>query len=281
MAKNKKISTYVLVSFAAAVALGGILTYFTLQFYQKVDVIVVANTVEPYSRVLTKEDFKTIQVAKADKQYYDGFVTDINALVGKLPTTIITENLPVMPSQIIDPDSATDVATIVTDKKDRGVYLTLNKERALNGDVKVGSVLDFYIETSAPKPLPNDPQYEETYVVPFQKSYKVTKCIVNEDGSVSIFFEFPMEESEKYLMLNAGIEKKTFRLLATLPNAIHDKYNDSKTLTLSDFQNTLLSNSSYFTSVSDLFDSRTDVANGTNIDISINSSNDETKTDKK
>lgn len=281
MAKNKKISTYVLVSFAAAVALGGILTYFTLQFYQKVDVIVVANTVEPYSRVLTKEDFKTIQVAKADKQYYDGFVTDINALVGKLPTTTITENLPVMPSQIIDPDSATDVATIVTDKKDRGVYLTLNKERALNGDVKVGSVLDFYIETSAPKPLPNDPQYEETYVVPFQKSYKVTKCIVNEDGSVSIFFEFPMEESEKYLMLNAGIEKKTFRLLATLPNAIHDKYNDSKTLTLSDFQNTLLSNSSYFTSVSDLFDSRTDVANGTNIDISIDSSNDETKTDKK
>ena len=251
--KTKKVSTHILISLGSALALGGIVTILILQTFQKVPVIVAARDIEPYGEVITAEDFKTIEIAKGDINNFEGFVSKKEDLIGKVVTSSVYEGQPVKDIQFINPDESSGIQSIVSDKGNRGLYLQMTESNSLLGDMKIGGVYDFYIIVENPKPLQGKEDNTETAIVPLQSSYAVNKLISQEDGSIDVFMEFPADESERYIMLKNMITNNKAVLVATMPNAIHEKY-DGKILGYDDFFGAVMSDTKYFTSINDTKD---------------------------
>lgn len=255
--KAKKMSTHVVVALGASLALGGIFTVLSMQSFAKVNVLVAARDIEPYSASITAEDFKTIQIAKGDIGNFEGFVANANDLIGKVPATAIFSGQPVKDIQFIHPDDAKGLQSIVTDEGNRGLYLPMTAANALLGDMKMGGEYDFYIVTEKPKPVEGDPNNKELIVVPLQSSFMVNKIITSESGDVNVFFEFPEDESEKYVMLKSLLLSNSASLIATMPNAIHEEYKANR-LDYTTFFSGLMSAKEYFTSVNDKSNSKGD-----------------------
>lgn len=247
--KAKQISTYVVVALGASLILGGIFTVLSMQTFAKVPMVVAARDIEPYSGVIMPEDFKVIEVSKGDKKNFAGFIENSNELIGKVATSPIYEGQPVKGTQFINPDDAQGVQSIVTKEGNRGLYLPMTASNALLGDMKIGGEYDFYIVIESPKPIAGKEDNTETVIVPLQSSYMVNKLIVAEDGTVSVFVEFPEEESERYVMLKGLLSTDKAVLMATMPNAIHEDY-EGKKLTYTEFFGALMNDANYFTSVS-------------------------------
>lgn len=277
--KAKQISTYVVVALGASLILGGIFTVLSMQTFSKVPMIVAARDIEPYSGVITQEDFKIIEVSKGDRKNFTGFVGNANALIGKVATSTIYEGQPVKEVQFINPEDATGVQSIVTDEGNRGLYLPMTISNALQGDMKIGGEYDFYIIVENPKPLPGKEDNTESVVIPLQSSYMVNKLIAGEDGTFNVFIEFPEEESERYIMLKHMLTNNKAVLMATMPNAIHEDYEGEK-LEFTEFFGSLIKDKNYFTSVNqegEVEDSDTEINVGN--DITSPKNEDETSTE--
>lgn len=247
--KSNKVSISVLVSAGTAVLLGGVITGLSMLTFSKTDLVVAVNDIVPYERELMEEDFKTIKVSKNDIKYFDGFVTNSKDLVGKIATTSIVSGQPVRPTQFINPAVADDVNSIVSDENNRGIYLNLSGHTALyGGEVKTGAILDFYLIVKVP--TENKTGEPELRIIPFQESYTIKKMNTTENGVNSIFFEFPKEENERYLMLQESILAGNVELVATVPNPLHEDYK-GQPLDYNTFFNSLVNNPSYFTSYKD------------------------------
>lgn len=251
--KNKSINTYILVSAISAVGLGGILTVLTVETFGKVPVLVANSDIAPYSRAVTEEDFRIIEVSKGDKKHFANFADNkhIAQLVGKIPNSSITSGQPVKLSQFIDPDNPLEVNTIVSDGDLRGIYLPISYESALSGDMKVGSIVDFYLMVQEDKPTAQGKTEKEWIAHPFQKSYEIKKIKTNEDNSMLVFFEFPKEDSEKYLLLNQNLSDKSMYLTAVMPNPLHNSY-EGTILTNTDFKTDLNEIKDYFTPMTEI-----------------------------
>lgn len=271
--KAKQISTYVVIALGASVVLGGIFTVMFMQTFSKANVIVAARDIDPYSGEITVEDFTTIEVAKGDLDNFTGFVSNMNDLVGKVATTAIYQGQPVKDVQFINPEDATGIQSIVTSEGNRGMYFHMTSTDALLGDMKVGGEYDFYIVTEKENALLGEDE-KESVIVPLQASYKVNKMYVSEeDGSVAVFIEFPEEESERYVMLKHLITQDKAKLIATMPNAIHEDYL-ANTLTETDFIGAILGDEGYFTSINIEEKSDEDTEITTNNDVTSEDKND-------
>ncbi len=269
--KNKKMNPTITIALASGICLSGLCTYLAVQTFGTVPMLVAATDItEPYSRAITAEDFVQIEVSRRDKKSFQEFEQDINSLVGKIPTTTIIKGQPVKRTQFVDPNVAEEVNTIVSDKNLRGIYLPITNSGALNGDLKSGSTVDFYLMVKTPKATSSDPEAKEWTVVPFQESYTVKKLAVNEDEEMSVFFEFPKEESERYVLLKESLSGEDMKLIAVMPNPIHDKY-DGKSLTYSEFESLLRSNPDYFKKMSDIV--KNNSQNDVNITVNDSSQN--------
>ena len=271
--KAKQISTYVVIALGASVVLGGIFTVMFMQTFSKANVIVAARDIDPYSGEITVEDFTTIEVAKGDLDNFTGFVSNMNDLVGKVATTAIYQGHPVKDVQFINPEDAPGIQSIVTSEGNRGMYFHMTSTDALLGDMKVGGEYDFYIVTEKENALLGEDE-KESVIVPLQASYKVNKMYVSEeDGSVAVFIEFPEEESERYVMLKHLITQDKAKLIATMPNAIHEDYL-ANTLTETDFIGAILGDEGYFTSINIEEKSDEDTEITTNNDVTSEDKND-------
>lgn len=256
--KAKKISTHVVIALGASLVLGGIFTVLSMQSFSKVKVIVAARDIEPYSQALVAEDFKVIEIARGDVGNFSEFVNKSEELIGKVPTTAIFSGQPVKSIQFVNPDDAKGLQSIVTNEGNRGLYLPMTATNALLGDMKIGGEYDFYIAAEQPKPVEGNPANTETVIVPLQASYMVNKLITSEDGNVSVFIEFPEEESERYVMLKTLLTNNKAQLIATMPNAIHEQYQANR-LEYADFFGGLIKDKNFFTSVNEKFLEKTDV----------------------
>lgn len=245
--KAKQISTYVVIALGASLALGGIFTVLAMQTFAKAEVLVANRDIEPYSGEITAEDFTTIEVAKGDAKNFESFVNNPAELIGKVPTTAIYQGQPVKGVQFINPDDATSLQNVVSDEKNRGIYLPVSYSNALCGDMKIGGIYDIYLSVTTPDASNNNKT--NASIVPLQTSYKINKYILNEDGSMYIFMEFPADESEEYVMLKRLVENGTIDVVVTMPNVIHEYYN-AETLEYNEFFGALLKNPNYFTSIS-------------------------------
>lgn len=248
--KNKQVSSYLLIAVGSAIVLGGMLTILIMKTFAKETLVVAAKNITPYSEPLTLENFKEVQISKGDKAIFSDFVTDINSLVGKVATSQMVAGQPIKSSQFIDPEDAEQVQTIVSSENNRGVYLNMDFENALEGEVKSGGIYDFYLAIKVPKPTASNPDNKEWNVKLFQKSYMVDK-IITSDSSIKIFFEFPSKESEQYLLLKEAISKGDIKLIAVMPNPLHESY-DGNELSYSEFYDKLISGEKYFSSISDV-----------------------------
>lgn len=153
------------------------------------------------------------------------------------------------------------------------MYFHMTSTDALLGDMKVGGEYDFYIVTEKENALLGEDE-KESVIVPLQASYKVNKMYVSEeDGSVAVFIEFPEEESERYVMLKHLITQDKAKLIATMPNAIHEDYL-ANTLTETDFIGAILGDEGYFTSINIEEKSDEDTEITTNNDVTSEDKND-------
>ena len=277
--KAKQISTYVIIALGASVVLGGIFTVMFMQTFAKANVIVAAKDIVPYSGKIKQEDFTTIEIAKGDVKNFTGFVANMDDLIGKVATTAIYKGQPVKSMQFVNPEDAVSLQNIVTSEGNRGLYFNMTAANALLGDMKVGGEYDFYVVTEKKNALLGDGE-KEVVIIPLQASYKVNRIYNSEDNSsVSVFIEFPEEESERYVMLKQLITEGKANLIATMPNAIHNDY-FANTLTETDFIGAMLDNKGYFTSINVKEQSDVDTEITTNNDVDKNGeANNEDKKD--
>lgn len=152
--KAKQISTYLVIALGASLVLGGIFTVLSMQTFAKTEILVAKRDIEPYSGEILAEDFTTIEVAKGDAKNFESFINNPADLIGKVPTTAIYQGQPVKDVQFVNPEDATSLQSIVTDEKNRGLYLPVSYTNALCGDIKVGGIYDIYLSVTTIK-LPN------------------------------------------------------------------------------------------------------------------------------
>lgn len=276
--KAKQISTYLVIALGASLVLGGIFTVLSMQTFAKTEILVASRDIEPYSGEILAEDFTTIEVAKGDAASFESFVNNPEELIGKIPTTAIYQGQPVKEVQFVNPEDSASLQSIVTDEKNRGLYLPVSYSNALCGDMKVGGIYDIYLSVTTPNTNVNDKNSTSLTVVPLQTSYKMNKFILNEDGSMYIFVEFPVEESEEYVMLKKLVENEDIEVVVTMPNAIHEYY-DAESLEYSEFFGALLKNPNYFTSISQLENNVEDVEVNNDVEINSTTSNENVSED--
>lgn len=244
--KNTKPSNSVILGIGAAGVTTAILTTLSYQIFKTEPIVVAARDIEAFQeQPLTETDFKIIHVSSRNKKDFNGFADSISSLVGTIPKTDIVSNQPVKRSQFIDPNNAEEIQNVVSSQENRSLYLPVSSENVLFGDLKVGSSVDLFIKTTKPNPTVADPNNEEEILIPFQMSFRVTKMKVLSDSEYLVFFDFPMEESEQYIMLKELIDSDNAEIIATMPNIIHKPY-DGITITNEEFKNSLLSTSNYF-----------------------------------
>lgn len=244
--KNTKPSNSVILGIAAAGVTTAILTTLSYQIFKTEPIVVAARDIEAFQeQPLSEADFKIIHVSSRNKKDFNGFADNISSLVGTIPKTDIVSNQPVKRSQFIDPNNAEEIQNVVSSQENRSLYLPVSSENVLFGDLKVGSSVDLFIKTTKPSPTVADPDNEEEVLIPFQMSFRVTKMKVLNDSEYLIFFDFPMEESEQYIMLKELLDSDNAKLIATMPNTIHKPYN-GVTITSEEFKNSLLATSNYF-----------------------------------
>lgn len=244
--KNTKPSNSVILGIGAAGVTTAILTTLSYQIFKTEPIVVAARDIEAFQeQPLTETDFKIIHVSSRNKKDFNGFADNISSLVGTIPKTDIASNQPVKRSQFVDPNNAEEIQNVVSSQENRSLYLPVSSENVLFGDLKVGSSVDLFIKTTKPNPTVADPDNEEEILIPFQMSFRVTKMKVLSDSEYLVFFDFPMEESEQYIMLKELIDSDNAKIIATMPNIIHKPY-DGITITNEEFKNSLLSTSNYF-----------------------------------
>lgn len=248
--KKNKISNSFVIGIAAATVTTGLFTFLSYQTFKTEPIIVAAKDIDAFSNTpIVAEDFKTLYISSRNKKDFEGFVDNVNSLIGTIPTTNITTNQPVKRSQFINPENAEEVQSIVSSDTNRGIYLPVASSNVLLGDLKVGSSLDLYILTTKPQPTAADPDNEITVLLPFQMSFRVEAMKMQDETTFAIFFDFPMEESERYLMLKEMLENGSAELVATMPNSLHKEY-DGSTITEEEFKELLITSPDYFTNIS-------------------------------
>lgn len=247
--KNTKPSNSVILGIGAAGVTTAILTTLSYQIFKTEPIIVAARDIEAFQeQPLNETDFKVIHISARNKKDFSGFADNISSLVGTIPKTDIVSNQPVKRSQFIDPNNAEEIQNVVSSQENRSLYLPVSSENVLFGDLKVGSSVDLFIKTTKPSPTVADPDNEVEVLIPFQMSFRVKKMKVLSDSEYLIFFDFPMEESEQYIMLKELIDNDEAKLIATMPNIIHKPY-DGISITYEEFKNSLLSTSNYFSKI--------------------------------
>ena len=67
------------------------LTFLAYQTFKTEPILVAANSIDAFRTTpIVAEDFKTIYISARNKKDFEGFVDNINSLIGTIPTTNIT-----------------------------------------------------------------------------------------------------------------------------------------------------------------------------------------------
>ena len=247
--KKQTVNNSFVIGVSAGVVTSAIVVGLCMQIFKTEPIIVAARDLNAYSgEPLTVEDFKTIHVSSRNKSDFIDFVDNVANLVGTIPTTNIVQNQPVKRSQFINPEDAQEVQQIVSSDVNRGIYLPLSFSNVLFGDLKIGSAVDLYILTDKPSPTPEDPDNTVKVVLPFQMSFRVNKMKMLSDSEYVVFFDYPMEESEQYIMLKELLDNGDAELIATMPNLLHKGY-DGLVMTEDEFKTSLLAVPNYFSKI--------------------------------